>query len=67
MGSHQDSVRNVGRYDGIMGIALACLALEKLLAENRAPRYPVEVLAFADEDGARFPTALLGPQARAET
>jgi allantoate deiminase len=67
MGSHQDSVRNGGRYDGIMGIALACLALERLQAEGVALPFAVEVLAFADEEGVRFPTALLGPRALAGT
>lgn len=67
MGSHQDSVRDAGKYDGIMGIALACLALEKLRNEGVAIEYPVEVLAFADEEGVRFPTALLGPRALAGT
>ena len=67
LGSHQDSVRDAGRYDGIMGIALACLALEKLRVEGIALGYPVEVLAFADEEGVRFPTALLGPRALAGT
>lgn len=67
MGSHQDSVRDAGKYDGIMGIALACLALEKLRSEGVTTGYPVEVLAFADEEGVRFPTALLGPRALAGT
>ncbi|MGH1331055.1 MAG: M20 family metallo-hydrolase [Paracoccaceae bacterium] len=65
LGSHQDSVRNGGRYDGIMGIALACLALQKLKDSNIALPFAVEVLAFADEEGARFPTALMGPRALA--
>ncbi len=67
LGSHQDSVRDAGRYDGIMGIALACLALEKLRRDGVDLPYPVEVLAFADEEGVRFPTALLGPRALAGT
>lgn len=67
IGSHQDSVRNAGKYDGIMGIALACLALEKLRSEGLTLGYPVEVLAFADEEGVRFSTALLGPRALAGT
>ncbi len=67
IGSHQDSVRNAGRYDGIMGIALACLALEKLRSEGVSIGVPIEVLAFADEEGVRFPTALLGPRALAGT
>lgn len=67
MGSHQDSVRNGGRYDGIMGVALPCLALQKLAAEGVALPYSVEVLAFADEEGVRFPTALVGSRALAGT
>jgi allantoate deiminase len=67
IGSHQDSVPGGGRYDGIMGIALACLALEKIRREGRAPACSVEVLAFADEEGVRFPTALLGPRVLAGT
>lgn len=67
LGSHQDSVRHAGRYDGIMGVVLACLALEKLRADGMSLAYPVEVLAFADEEGVRFPTALLGPRALAGT
>lgn len=67
IGSHQDSVRGGGRYDGIMGVALGCLAIEAMQAEGIALPCPVEVLAFADEEGVRFPTALLGPRALAGT
>lgn len=67
IGSHQDSVRDGGRYDGIMGIALGCLALEKLAADGVSLPFSVEVLAFADEEGVRFPTALMGPRALAGT
>ena len=67
IGSHQDSVPNGGRYDGIMGVVLACLALEKLKREGAKPACSIEVLAFADEEGVRFPTALLGPRALAGT
>lgn len=67
MGSHQDTVPNGGRYDGIMGIVVACLALEKLKRDGITPACSVEVLAFADEEGVRFPTALLGPRVLAGT
>jgi len=67
IGSHQDSVRSGGAYDGIMGIALGCLAVEKLAANHVDLPFAVEVLAFADEEGVRFPTALLGPRALAGT
>lgn len=65
IGSHQDSVRSGGAYDGIMGVALGCLALQKLQEEGVTLPFAVEVLAFADEEGVRFPTALLGPRALA--
>ncbi|MCR9140054.1 MAG: M20 family metallo-hydrolase [Alphaproteobacteria bacterium] len=67
IGSHQDSVRNGGRYDGIMGVVLGCLALEKLKADTIELPFSVEILAFADEEGVRFPTALMGPRALAGT
>lgn len=67
IGSHQDSVRCGGRYDGIMGIVIGCLALEKLAHDGVALGFNVEILAFADEEGVRFPTALMGPRALAGT
>ncbi len=67
IGSHQDTVRSGGAYDGIMGVALGCLAVERLAAEGVSLPFAVEVLAFADEEGVRFPTALLGPRALAGT
>lgn len=67
IGSHQDSVRDGGRYDGIMGVVVACLALEKLASEDVDLPFAVEVLAFADEEGVRFPTALMGPRVLAGT
>ena len=65
LGSHQDSVREGGAYDGAMGIVLPALAL-KALRDTDLP-FAVELLAFADEEGARFPTALMGPRALAGT
>ena len=65
MGSHQDSVREGGAYDGIMGVVLPILALEKLRDEGANLPIAVEVLAFADEEGVRFPTALVGSRALA--
>lgn len=65
MGSHQDSVCEGGAYDGIMGVVLPVLALMKLRADGIRLPFAVEVLAFADEEGVRFPTALMGPRALA--
>lgn len=66
-GSHQDSVRAGGAYDGIMGVVLPVLALAGLRAAGVTLPFAVEVLAFADEEGVRFPTALMGPRALAGT
>ncbi len=65
MGSHQDSVREGGAYDGIMGVVLPLIALEKLKAGGTELPFSVEILAFADEEGVRFPTALIGSRALA--
>ncbi|ROT98059.1 M20 family metallo-hydrolase [Histidinibacterium lentulum] len=67
MGSHQDSVREGGAFDGIAGIVLPLLALERLSARGIRLLFAVELLAFADEEGVRFPTALLGSRALAGT
>lgn len=67
MGSHQDSVREGGAYDGIMGVVLPILALEKLRDDGHDLPFAVEILAFADEEGVRFPTALIGSRALAGT
>lgn len=67
MGSHQDSVREGGSYDGIMGVVLPVLALHKLRDDGVALPFAIEVLAFADEEGVRFPTALMGPRTLAGT
>lgn len=67
IGSHQDSVPSGGAFDGIMGVALGCLAAKNLRGDLPDMPFAIEVLAFADEEGVRFPTALLGPRALAGT
>ena len=63
MGSHFDSVRNGGKYDGVLGILvpIACVAELNRRAERLA--VAVEVAAFADEEGARFQTSFLASRA----
>ncbi|MEM9524665.1 MAG: hydantoinase/carbamoylase family amidase, partial [Pseudomonadota bacterium] len=67
MGSHQDSIREGGAYDGIMGVVLPILTMERLKKAGSLPSFSVEVLAFADEEGVRWPTALIGSRAIAGT
>ncbi|MCL7930723.1 M20 family metallo-hydrolase [Halomonas llamarensis] len=67
LGSHQDSVVEGGKYDGMLGIAVPLIALEALRREGITLPYGVEVVAFGDEEGVRFPTTLVGSRALAGT
>ncbi len=61
MGSHLDTVRDAGHFDGAMGFLLALQALETVGEEISALGGPVpEVVGFSDEEGLRFQTAYLG-------
>lgn len=60
IGSHLDTVRDAGRYDGTLGVLVAIGCLERLRDEGRSLPYTVEVLAFADEEGTRYGTGYLG-------
>jgi allantoate deiminase len=56
IGSHLDSVADAGRYDGVLGILVALEVADATTA-------PLEVVAFADEDGLRFKSRYLGSRA----
>jgi len=60
VGSHLDSVRSGGDWDGPLGVVSAFAAVESLRAEGWMPTRPVAVVAFADEEGGRFGLACLG-------
>lgn len=60
LGSHLDSVPGGGGFDGPLGIASAFAAVRALQADGFAPQRPVAVVAFADEEGARFGVACAG-------
>ena len=67
LGSHLDSVRDAGKYDGPLGVLtpIACVAAIREGA-MRLP-FAIEVVGFADEEGVRFQSALLGSRAVAGT
>ncbi|HEY8578984.1 MAG TPA: M20/M25/M40 family metallo-hydrolase, partial [Beijerinckiaceae bacterium] len=67
IGSHIDTVRDAGLYDGNLGVVLAIEALQRLGEQGVELPFAVEVLAFGDEEGVRFPTALTGSRAVAGT
>ena len=59
-GSHLDTVRQGGAFDGAAGIVVALEALRLLSEEGRSGGRPFLVAAFAEEEGARFQRALTG-------
>lgn len=65
LGSHQDTVRSGGAYDGALGVVLPICAMAAL--KDAPLPFAVEILAFADEEGVRFTSALIGPRALAGT
>jgi len=65
LGSHLDSVRDAGKYDGPLGVMVGLEAVQRL--HNRKLRLPfaIELVAFADEEGLRYGTSYLGSRALA--
>ncbi len=60
VGSHRDTVRQGGRYDGILGVLTAIRAAASLHAELGRPRKTLEVVATCEEESSRFLTSYLG-------
>jgi allantoate deiminase len=63
MGSHLDTVRNGGRYDGMLGVITAIECVDSLNRKSQKLPFAVEVIGFGDEEGVRFGTTLLGSRA----
>lgn len=61
-GSHLDSVPDGGAFDGPLGVVSAFAAIDILRERGVAPKIPVAVAAFSDEEGARFGVACVGSQ-----
>lgn len=59
-GSHLDSVPDGGAYDGPLGIVSAFAAIDVLRQREVRPSRPIAVVAFSDEEGARFGVACVG-------
>ncbi|MET0600769.1 MAG: allantoate amidohydrolase [Baekduia sp.] len=67
LGSHLDTVRDAGAFDGPLGVIAAIALVQRLREEGVALPFAVDVLGFADEEGLRFGTAYLGSRAVAGT
>jgi hydantoinase/carbamoylase family amidase len=66
-GSHFDTVRNGGNYDGNLGIILPIACIAAWHRQGRRFPFAIEVIGFAEEEGVRFKATLLGSRAIAGT
>ncbi|HAT1619174.1 TPA: allantoate amidohydrolase [Raoultella planticola] len=60
LGSHLDTVRNAGRYDGMLGVLAAIDVVENLHQQGQRLAKAIEIVGFCDEEGTRFGITLLG-------
>ncbi len=67
LGSHFDTVRDAGKWDGPLGLITAISCVADLHKRGRRLPFAIEVTAFADEEGVRFASTLLGSRAMAGT
>lgn len=67
IGSHLDTVRNAGRYDGTLGVMLGIEVVAHLAERGERLPFAIEVIGFGDEEGSRFPASMLTSRAVAGT
>lgn len=60
LGSHLDTVRNAGKYDGPLGVLLPIAVMAELQRRCVALPFHVEVVGFSEEEGVRFASGYLG-------
>lgn len=63
IGSHYDSVKNGGAFDGVAGVVAAIEVARVLNMEGIKLKYPIEIAAMNDEEGVRFGTGMLSSRA----
>jgi allantoate deiminase len=67
LGSHYDTVRDAGKWDGPLGLLTTISCVADLHKRGLRLPFAVEVIGFADEEGVRFASTLLGSRAVAGT
>jgi allantoate deiminase len=67
LGSHYDTVRDAGKWDGPLGVITAISCVAELNRRGVRLPFAIEVVGFADEEGVRFASTLLGSRAVAGT
>jgi allantoate deiminase len=63
VGSHLDSVFNGGNFDGPLGVLAGVEVLQTMNEQGVTTEHPIEVIAFTDEEGARFSYGMIGSRA----
>lgn len=59
MGSHSDSVKNGGNYDGILGVLSAMEVLETIVENNIPHKHPLTAMIWTNEEGSLYPPAMM--------
>ena len=67
LGSHLDTVRDAGKYDGMLGVVAAIECVADLARRGKRLPFAIEVVGFGDEEGVRFNATLIGSRAVAGT
>ena len=67
LGSHLDTVRDAGKFDGPLGVLVAIASVRELDEKKLRLPFAIEVVGFADEEGVRFQSTYLGSRALAGT
>ncbi|WP_343641723.1 2-oxo-4-hydroxy-4-carboxy-5-ureidoimidazoline decarboxylase [Roseateles sp.] len=62
-GSHYDTVRNGGKYDGRLGILVPMVCVRELKRQGRRLKHGIEVVGFSEEEGQRYKATFLGSSA----
>jgi len=62
-GSHIDTVKNGGKYDGALGVVTAISVLRSYMQRGEKPEKTIEVIAFAEEEGSRYGLGYIGSRA----
>lgn len=62
IGSHLDTQPTGGRYDGILGVLSGLEVLRTMKDNGFTPKYPIAVIDWTNEEGARFPVSLMSSQ-----
>src|SRR5436190_2716895 len=65
IGSHYDTVRDAGKYDGRLGLVTALVVAERLQRMGRRLPFNIDVVAFSEEEGVRFAASFIGSSAMA--